>query len=60
MKARTKCRSVELILLSYLEQLSNKIIGIYFNRLSDYLFVSARYVNFISKVDDIVIKIDKS
>jgi len=51
--SRTICRRVERLLveLNSKENLGKNIIK-FFNRLSDYLFTAARYVNFISGVEE--------
>jgi len=41
-------------------KLDYQLVGKYFNRLSDYFFVSARYINNINKVEDIVVKVEKN
>ncbi len=53
--ARTVCRRTERIIirLSRLEFVDEAVIR-YINRLSDYLFASARYLNFINNVDEVV------
>ncbi|MEZ5037955.1 MAG: cob(I)yrinic acid a,c-diamide adenosyltransferase [Chitinophagales bacterium] len=53
--ARTVCRRAErsAVLLSHQEPVESILIK-YLNRLSDYLFVLSRYINFISKSDEII------
>ena len=55
--ARTVCRRAErrLITLSN-EEYVDPIVIAYINRLSDYLFILARYFNFIGGVDEIIWK----
>lgn len=52
--ARTVCRRAErkMILLAEDSYVDPKVIA-YVNRLSDYLFAAARYLNFISGIEDI-------
>lgn len=52
--ARTICRRAErkIITLSGTEYVDPLLIG-YVNRLSDYLFIAARYLNFLSGIEDI-------
>ena len=52
--ARTVCRRAErkIIALAAESYVDPEVIG-YINRLSDYLFIAARYLNFISGVEDI-------
>jgi len=52
--ARSVCRRAErlVISLSKKEKISNLIL-IYFNRLSDLLFVLARYENSVNQVSDV-------
>ena len=52
--ARTVCRRAErkIITLDQTEHVDQNVIG-YVNRLSDYLFIAARYLNFIQGIDDI-------
>lgn len=50
--ARTICRRAERVIFSFLEHTPhNPFIGSYVNRLSDYLFVLARYLNDHGKTD---------
>lgn len=51
--ARTVCRSLErkIVVLSHLEEVDSNLLA-YVNRLSDWLFVLARYVNFKSGISD--------
>lgn len=53
--ARTVCRRAErrIISLASSEYVDPALIG-YINRLSDYLFIAARFMNFMSGVDEIV------
>lgn len=52
--ARTVCRRAErhIIALSRESYVDPKVIS-YINRLSDYLFIAARYLNFITGIEDI-------
>lgn len=53
-QARTVCRRAERAIVTLAEQAPvEKIIGEYVNRLSDYLFILARYANFICGVAEI-------
>lgn len=53
--ARTVCRRAErqILTLSRTEYVDPAVIT-YINRLSDYLFIAARYLNFIQGIDEIV------
>lgn len=53
--ARTVCRRAErrIIALSKEEEVDSEVIR-YFNRLSDYLFILARYLNFRAGVEEII------
>ena len=53
--ARTVCRRAErsVVLLNHQEEV-NPILVKYLNRLSDYLFVLSRYINFIAESDEII------
>lgn len=53
--ARTIARKVERRYIAYYSQDKQGIYLKCFNRLSDYLFTSARYMNIINKVDDILV-----
>lgn len=55
--ARTVCRRVErrILSLSAEEYVDQQLIS-YINRLSDYLFIAARYLNFIQGVEEVVWK----
>jgi cob(I)alamin adenosyltransferase len=53
--ARTIARKLERDYVAYSKDKSNNIYLKFFNRLSDFLFVSARYMNMLHKVDDIII-----
>ncbi|MFW9855194.1 MAG: cob(I)yrinic acid a,c-diamide adenosyltransferase [Candidatus Thorarchaeota archaeon] len=55
--ARTVCRRVEseLVKLSLITDFNSLLIQ-YVNRLSDFLFICARYVNFIQNVPDEIVK----
>lgn len=55
--ARTVCRRAErrIIDLSDAEYVDPRVVT-YINRLSDYLFIAARYLNFIKGVEDVVWK----
>ena len=52
--ARTVCRRAErkIIALAEQEYVDPEVIS-YINRLSDYLFIAARYLNFLAGIDDI-------
>lgn len=53
-QARTVCRRAERAIVTLSEEAPvEKVVGEYVNRLSDYLFILARYVNFICGVDEI-------
>lgn len=55
--ARTICRRIERNLVSFDEENPNQLPDnamIFINRLSDYLFVMARYTNYLSKEKEIV------
>jgi cob(I)alamin adenosyltransferase len=58
--SRTICRRLERVLVAYFKKSKksskdkNYVIVKYFNRLSDLLFVMARYANFKSKVKDVI------
>lgn len=53
--ARTVCRRAErLVVLLNQQENVNPIIIQYLNRLSDYLFVLARYINFIQQQEEII------
>lgn len=53
--ARTLTRRVERRYVKYSKYTTpNKDLLIFFNRLSDYLFVSARYSNYLKGVDDVI------
>lgn len=54
--ARTIARRVERRYVSYYSDKDEKKYLKIFNRLSDYLFVLARYANHIQKVEDVIIK----
>jgi len=54
--ARTISRRVERKYVNYYSEKEEKKYLIVFNRLSDYLFVLARYLNHLQGVDDIIIK----
>lgn len=58
--ARTVCRRAErrIIALAAEEEVDNNVL-IYFNRLSDLLFILARYLNFKSGVEEIIWKPNK-
>ncbi|MEY2844794.1 MAG: hypothetical protein RL076_340 [Chloroflexota bacterium] len=52
--ARTICRRAERYVVSLArEEACNAVIGIYLNRLSDFLFVAARAANHLSNVTDV-------
>lgn len=53
--ARTVCRRAErrILTLSATEYVDPQLIS-YINRLSDYLFIAARFINFMSGIDEIV------
>ncbi|MCF6270451.1 MAG: cob(I)yrinic acid a,c-diamide adenosyltransferase [Melioribacteraceae bacterium] len=52
--ARSVCRRAERLVISLSKNVkTSKLILIYFNRLSDLLFVLARYENNVNEVDDI-------
>ena len=53
--ARTVCRRAErrILTLSASEYVDPELIS-YINRLSDYLFIAARFINFMSGIDEIV------
>lgn len=55
--ARTVCRRAErrVVELSISESINSKII-IFLNRLSDYLFVFARYLNFLKGIEEVIWK----
>lgn len=55
--ARTVCRRAErkITALSRLSYVDPAVLG-YVNRLSDYLFIAARYLNFIAGIDEVVWK----
>lgn len=57
--ARTICRRAErrCVELNHQEEINSNII-VFLNRLSDYLFVASRYVNFSKGVPDLIWKID--
>jgi cob(I)alamin adenosyltransferase len=53
--ARSICRRCERRIIAIdLKENINEIFIRYFNRLSDYLFVAARYENMISRVEDVI------
>lgn len=54
-QARTVCRRLERIAvsLSEIEDIGQFVIS-YINRLSDYLFVAARFANFLNKKEDVI------
>ena len=53
--ARTVCRRAErrILTLSATEYVDPQLLS-YINRLSDYLFIAARFINFMSGIDEIV------
>lgn len=53
--ARTIARRVERTYVSYTKRhFANKELMVFFNRLSDYLFVSARYANYLDGIKDVI------
>jgi len=54
--ARAISRRVERKYISYTNDTENDANIKFFNRLSDYLFVCARYMNFLKKTDDVLLK----
>jgi cob(I)alamin adenosyltransferase len=55
--ARTVCRRAERTCVSLLEEVEiNEHIQPYLNRLSDFLFIAARYANFSEDISDIFVK----
>lgn len=53
---RTTARRVERRYVNFYAENEDKKYLKIFNRLSDYLFVLARYMNHIQKIDDVIIK----
>jgi cob(I)alamin adenosyltransferase len=53
--ARTIARRVERRYVTYSKQYGINTHMKFFNRLSDFLFVSARYMNFINKENDVLV-----
>jgi cob(I)alamin adenosyltransferase len=53
--ARTIARRVERRYVTYSEVYNITTHTKFFNRLSDFLFVSARYMNYINNVDDVLV-----
>ncbi len=54
-QARTVCRRLERIAVSLLEiEDIGQFVIVYINRLSDYLFVAARFANFLNNKEDVV------
>ena len=59
--ARTVCRRAERRILTLAEaEYVDPLVICWFNRLSDYLFIAARYLNFVSGIDEIVWKPNKN
>ncbi|MDE6290937.1 MAG: cob(I)yrinic acid a,c-diamide adenosyltransferase [Muribaculaceae bacterium] len=59
--ARTVCRRAERRILTLAEQeYVDPLVLRWFNRLSDYLFIAARYLNHVSGVEEIVWKPNKN
>ncbi len=58
-QARTVCRRAErlAVALKYNESISNNVV-VFLNRLSDFLFTAARYINHISGIKDVIRKND--
>lgn len=55
--ARTVCRRAERSIFALAEQeYVDPAVTAYINRLSDYLFIAARYLNFIQGIDEVVWK----
>ena len=54
--ARAISRRVERNYVAYSKNVPNDVHMKFFNRLSDYLFICARYMNYINKTEDVVAK----
>lgn len=55
--ARTVCRRAERKIIALgRESYVDPAVASYINRLSDYLFIAARYLNFISGIEDVAVK----
>ncbi len=53
--ARTVCRRAERRILALAEEAPvSRLVLVYINRLSDYLFIAARFANFLAGVEEIV------
>ncbi len=53
---RTIARRVERRYVNFYADIEDKKYLKIFNRLSDYLFVLARYINYLQKIEDVIIK----
>lgn len=54
--ARSISRRVERNYVTFSKNSNNDVHMKFFNRLSDYLFICARYMNHINKTDDVIAK----